>query len=109
MRICAGQRYPAKNSRSLPRPLHAILGARLGNASRAEEALAATAEAALVQALTAAGEAVTRYQALAARRPLAFANDLARALTTMADVLDGLDQAEAAAAVRRRAGELGPE
>ena len=45
--------------------------------------------------------------ALASRRPLAFTNDLAGALTTLADVLDGLDRAVAAAAARRRAGELG--
>jgi tetratricopeptide (TPR) repeat protein len=119
------------------------LGAVLSELGRREDALAVTAEAAdlyrrlaaarpdafepglaaslwgyasarvagkanLVQALTAAEEAVTRYEALAARRPLAFANELAGALTTTADVLDGLDQAEAAAAVRRRAEELGP-
>lgn len=119
------------------------LGLVLAGLERGEEALAITAEAAeigrrlaagrpdafepdlaaslwayavvrvagkadLIQALTAAEEAVTRYEALAARRPLAFADRLAGALTTMADVLDGLDRAEEAAAVRRRAGELDP-
>jgi hypothetical protein len=48
---------------------------------------------------------VTRYEALAARRPLAFTNELAGALTTLADMLGGLEHA-AAAAVRRRAEEL---
>jgi hypothetical protein len=61
----------------------------------------------LAQALTAAEEAVTRYEALASRSPQAFTGDLAGALTTMADALDGLDRAEAAAAARRRAEELG--
>ena len=50
---------------------------------------------------------MTRYEALATRRPLAFTNHLAGALTTLADVLDGLDHVEAAAAARRRAEELG--
>ena len=50
---------------------------------------------------------MTRYEALANRRPLAFTNDLAGALTTLADVLDGLDRTAAAAAARRRAEELG--
>jgi len=51
---------------------------------------------------------VTRYEALATRSPLAFTDRLAGALTTLADVLDGLDRAAAAAATRRRARELGP-
>jgi tetratricopeptide (TPR) repeat protein len=67
----------------------------------------AAGNASLAQALTAAEEAVSRYEALAARTPLAFSNDLAGALTTLADVLDGLDRATAAAAVRRRAEQLG--
>ncbi len=62
----------------------------------------------LAQALIAAKEAVNRYETLAARRPLAFTNDLAGALITLADVLDGLDRAEAAASARRRAEELAP-
>ena len=49
---------------------------------------------------------MTRYEALANRRPLAFTNALAGALTTLADVLDGLDRAAAASAARRRAEEL---
>ena len=61
----------------------------------------------LSEALTAAEEAVTRFEALATRMPLVFNNDLAGALITLADVLGGLDRGAAAAAVRRRAGELG--
>ena len=50
---------------------------------------------------------MTRFEALANRRPLAFTNDLADVLTTLAYVLDGLDRAAAAAAALRRARELG--
>jgi Tetratricopeptide repeat len=67
----------------------------------------AAGKADLAQALTAAEEAVTRYEALASRSPLAFTQYLAGALTTLADVLDGLDRAGPAAAARRRASELG--
>jgi tetratricopeptide (TPR) repeat protein len=67
----------------------------------------AAGKADLGHALTAAEEAVTRYEALASRRPSAFTNDLAGALAALAGVLDGLDRAEAAAAARRRAEELG--
>jgi hypothetical protein len=49
--------------------LHALLGYRLANASRPEEALAAAAEAAEI------------YRRLAAARPAAFEPDLARSLS----------------------------
>jgi tetratricopeptide (TPR) repeat protein len=67
----------------------------------------ATGKTDLTRAVTAAEEAVTCYETLAARTPLAFINDLAGALTTLADILDGLDRAAEAAAVRRHAAELG--
>ena len=56
----------------------------------------AAGKADLTLALTVAEGAVTLNEALATRRPLALTDDLAGALTTLADVLDGLDRSAAA-------------
>ncbi|HWR47743.1 MAG TPA: hypothetical protein VN327_09085, partial [Pseudonocardiaceae bacterium] len=56
----------------------------------------------LAQALTAAEESVVLYDGLVRRLPQAFTNDLHGALTTLADVLDGLDRSDEAAEIRHR-------
>ncbi|MGH4010806.1 MAG: tetratricopeptide repeat protein [Pseudonocardiaceae bacterium] len=60
----------------------------------------------LPQALAAAEESVGIYEALYRRLPQAFAGDLRGALTTAADVLDGLGRIEDATKVRNRIEDL---
>jgi len=54
------------------------------------------------KALTAATESVERYEKLHQQIPMAYASDLAGALGTLADVLDGLGRGDEATAVRAR-------
>ena len=74
--------------------LHATLGYRLANASRPEEALAATAEAAEIR------------RRLAAARPAAFEPALARALSNLSVLLSGLGRREEALAATAEAAEI---
>jgi tetratricopeptide (TPR) repeat protein len=74
--------------------LHATLGYRLGNASRPEEALAATSQA------------VDLYRRLAATRPDAFEPDLATALNNLGNRLSDLGRREEALAATSQAVEI---
>ena len=73
--------------------LHTILGYRLANASRLEEAL------------TAAGEAARIYRRLAADRPDAFEPDLARTLENVSTLFSRLGRPEQALAAAEEAAE----
>ena len=74
--------------------LHATLGYRLANASRPEEALAATAEAAEIR------------RRLAAARPAAFEPALARALSNLSVLLSQVGRREEALAAAEEAAEI---